>query len=266
MVTKGLVSPGGQIKDNNCDPMHFSVGKHYLFVNQDIETEKGDSLAANVTTFENNTNEQMTYTTPSFAYTNTNTVTSSSTQAINNGIESTEKIEVPGAGSASVKMLVHFNFSTTQSQTNTETINWSVPPQNIPVKAHHKIRVTWILNNMIAKGNATMRERYSGYLPYAAGEYWQDGYALGAAIDNVALYSDNYWNSYVKEARTKWHPVVPAEGQNMDTADYDGAIATFTAKYGTEMYLKVDDITNGNKNSKTLTYIPIKNIEQKVLK
>lgn len=268
MVSQGIVPPNEQVGDRDSNPISFGVGKRYLFINNDIQTKDGSALAAHVTTFENNTDAQMTYTTPNFTYTTTDTTTSTSTQAMESGLTTTTKIDLPGVGGTSIGMTVRFNFSTTQSQTNTQTVTWGVPSQNIPVKPHHKIRVTWLLKNLIATGTANMRDRYSGYIPFRVWSdehsYRESGYALGATIDNTSWFSNEYWNSYVKDSRKKWHPVVPEPGENMDTADYDTDQATFTAKYGTEMYLKVDDVTQGDKNPKTIDIIPIKNSTRKL--
>ncbi|WP_251712327.1 ETX/MTX2 family pore-forming toxin [Lactococcus ileimucosae] len=272
MVEHGLLTLDHQITryDVFSEPMNFSLGERYLFVNHDIKTEDGGDTSTNVTTFDNNSDSAIICSTPSFSYTSTDTTTSTSTMGVDTGIDSTANIEFPGVGSASVMLSVHFNFSTTKSQTNSTSINWTVPPENISLKPHHKIRVYWILRNVTATGTAAMRDRFTADIPYGVNVgswgYTKLAYGLGSVIDNSAWITNDFWNTYVGDAREKWHSVAPGPGYpESSTADYDQDQATFTAKYGTEMYLRVDDITAGENKAKTVAVIPVPNTTRKVL-
>jgi hypothetical protein len=262
MVENGLVSPDQQIKsDDDTSPMIFSDLGAHLSINPDLKIKDEEDLAANITTFENATDKEMTYSTPNFSYTSTDSTTSTVTKGIGNGIDTTTNVEFPGVGSTGVTLSVHFNFSTTESQTKSSSVTWGVPSQNIVVKPHHKIRVTWILKNIIASGTADMRHRYNGFIPYQILDHnhgTRNGYALGAVVDDTSLFTNKYWNDYVKEARDRWH-AVPSQAP-ADTADYTTSQAVYSAKYGTQMYLKVEDIDKKTSKTKMVSYRPVSNV------
>ncbi|MEY8458696.1 ETX/MTX2 family pore-forming toxin [Lactococcus ileimucosae] len=273
MVNQGLITPDQQIRkdhESDSDPENFSMIKRYIAVNSDIKTEGGEDIAANVTCFDNESDTQAVFSTPRFSYTSTDTTESTSNTEIGTGIDAISNINFPVDGFSSLILSVHFNFSTTKTQTTSTSVNWTVSPQNIPVKPHHKIQVYWILKNINARGTVAMRDRYTAEIPYGIniGPSWfvKLSHGLGAVIDNTSWLSNDDWNSCLGDSKGKWHAVAPEPGQQeSSTADYDQDQASFTAKYGTEMYLKIDDITSGQNNAKTIAVIPVPNATRKVL-
>ena len=262
MVSNGLIPSDHQLFYNQySSPSNFSVGERSLAFNSDLKVDADTPITANTTTFNNNTNTEMTYDTPSFTYSATDTLTTVTTRTIDNGLNITAQVPLP-AGSVSVALSAHFNFSTSNSQTTSETFAWTVPSQHVSVKPHQKIRVTWILNKMKAKGTVNLRDRFSAYLPYGItntgpSSWVIDTMGLGEVVGNRHLISDNYWNAYTNDSIEKWHKV------DNQTADYDIADANYSANYGTEMNLKVDDITSVNKEIKEIANHPIINVTRK---
>ncbi|MEY8458694.1 ETX/MTX2 family pore-forming toxin [Lactococcus ileimucosae] len=276
-VSQGLLDSKYQITKDSPDycsnPLIFQVTKEPSFyLIPDLKAEDAGDMSTNVTTFDNDSDAAIICSTPSFSYTGTDTTTSTSTMGVNTGIDTTAGISFPGVGDTSIVLSVHFNFSTTKSQTTSTTINWTVPPENISLKPHHKIRVYWILKNRTASGTAAMRARYRAVIPFAYYPFYPpvEGYSLGRLIKDPSLLPENYWSSYTGESRDRWHPVTP-DDPDYDPTDfaeggyYDVSQSTYTAKYGTEMYLRVDDITSGENKAKTIEIIHVPNTTRKVL-
>ncbi|MEY8537064.1 ETX/MTX2 family pore-forming toxin [Lactococcus muris] len=273
MVKQGFITPDQQIRKDHgsdSDPENFSVGKRYIAVNSDIKTEDAGVISANTTSFDNESDGMLVFSTPRFSYTSTDTTESTSEAGIDNGINAISNLNLPGDGFSTLSLSFHFDFLTTKTQTSSTTVNWTVPSENLPVKAHHKIRVFWILKNVNATGTVAMRDRYTAEIPYGIniGPTWfvKLSHGLGSVIDNTSWLSNDDWSSCLGDSKGKWHSVAPEPGQQeSSTADYDQDEATFTAKYGTEMYLQIDDITSGQNSAKTIAVIPVPNATRKVV-
>ncbi|MEY8537063.1 ETX/MTX2 family pore-forming toxin [Lactococcus muris] len=273
MVSQGQLDPKNQITKDSPDgysnPWLFQVLREpFFYLSPDLNTKDSGDISTNVTTFDNDSDSAIICSTPSFSYTGTDTTTSTSTMGVSSGINTTVGINFPGVGESSISLSVNFNFSTTKSQTTSTSINWTVPPENISLKPHHKIRVYWMLKNLTASGTAAMRARYRAAVPFSHNP--DIAYSLGQLMGYPSRISDDYWNTYVGDPREKWHAIAPDDPDFDPTdpaaaADYDISQSTYTAKYGTEMYLKVQDITAGANKAKTIAIIPMPNATRKVL-
>ncbi|MEY8537062.1 ETX/MTX2 family pore-forming toxin [Lactococcus muris] len=276
-VSQGLLDSKYQITKDSPDgyssPWLFQVTKEpFFYLSPDLNTKDSGDMSTNVTTFDNNSDSAIICSTPSFSYTGTDTTTSTSTMGVSSGINTTVGINFPGVGESSISLSVNFNFSTTKSQTTSTSINWTVPPENISLKPHHKIRVYWMLKNMTATGTAAMRARYRGIIPFAHYPFYppEDGYSISQLLNDSSLISGDYWNSYTGESKDRWHAIAPNDPDYdpddvAEGGDYDISQSTYSAKYGTEMYLRVDDITAGANNAETVAIIHVPNTTRKVL-
>lgn len=62
------------------------------------------------------------------------------------------------------------------------------------------------------------------------------------------------WEIYMRENRSKWQRI------DSKTVNYEVGQATYSAKYGTEMYVQITDITKGEQAGKILATFPVKGV------
>lgn len=224
----------------------------FVTPNDDMKITDGGYLSANSTHFTNDSNQDMQLRTPAFEYKTTNSVTTTTTHSVEIGAESKMEMEFPIATST-VTLSAKYSFSQGKSNTESEEMTWKVPDQTIPVKAHSKIRVDWLLKQGIAKGSVTMKDKIKAMIPYKSKGNTTYGYGLGRLVAEPGVVSSTSWNKFVNEDRSKWKKL------STEQADYEVGAANYAAKYGTEMYLQVKDVSRGESHASIIATIPIKN-------
>lgn len=255
MVYAGKIKPGEEIGYRGYeDSRPWDVSEVPVVVpNNDMQILEGEALAANTTTFSNNTNTPMTYNTPSFSYKNTNTTTSTTTHSVDLSLTTSVEMKFPIA-SGSLSSTIKYNFSKGSSETNSEEYSWNVPTQNIPVDSHQKIRVDWVLKTGKAEGTVQLKDRIGANIPYKISDVIY-GKNIANTVSNEIDFDQENWDRFVGDNRADW---TVASAPNNDKVDYSVGEASYSAKYGTEMVMKVVDVTEGTRNAKVIKTIPVK--------
>lgn len=258
MIYAGKIELGEEIGYHGPqDSIPWSVSEVPVVVpNNDMKIVEGDALAANTTTFSNDTNTPMTYNTPSFSYKNTNTTTSTTTHSVDLSLTTSVEMKFPIA-SGSMSSTIKYNFSKGSSETNSEEYSWSVPTQNIPVEPHQKIRVDWVLKTGKAEGTVQLKDRIGAVIPYKTRktDLTRFGKNIANTISDKIDFDQENWDRFVEDNREDW-AVAPAPDN--DKVDYSVGEARYSAKYGTEMVMKVVDVTEGTRKAKVIKTIPVK--------
>lgn len=221
--------------------------------NNDMRILEGEALAANTTTFSNDTNTPMTYNTPSFSYKNTNTTTSTTTHSADLSLTTSAEMKFPIA-TGSMSFTIKYNYSKGSSETNSEEYSWNVPTQNIPVEPHQKIRVDWLLKTGKAEGTVQLNDRIGANIPYKISDVIY-GKNIANTVSDKYDFDQKNWDRFVGDNRADW-TVAPAPDN--DKVDYSVGEARYSAKYGTEMVMKVVDVTEGTRKAKVIKTIPVK--------
>ena len=117
------------IGDNSpqAEPYNFE-DTTVAMVNTDMSVKEGSALAANTSTLNNTTGKVQVMKTPSFRYTKTDTVKTSTSHATGAALTTTGKLSLPVVG-GEISMNVHYDYSTTKEKETKNEVEWSVPSQ-----------------------------------------------------------------------------------------------------------------------------------------
>ncbi|NTJ96039.1 ETX/MTX2 family pore-forming toxin, partial [Enterococcus faecium] len=212
----------------------------FVKLNDDMVLSKGDTLAAHESVLENNSAIDQVMNTASFNYVQIDRVTTSTTNSTGVGLTTSANMKFPFA-SGSVSMNVKYDFSNTNSVETSTTKQWQVPSQNIKIPAGHKYKVNWVLNTGVATGTADLTSSVTASIPFKiyGGNRYVGG--IGWAISNQDRLVAAMPNTQYKWAeRDHWEAVEPYRAlRKWESAQYK-------AEFGTELVMKITDVTNGN--------------------
>ena len=109
----------------------------------------------------NNTDNPQNLTTNSFSIETTNTVTNSTTNGFNFGVSVGAKFDV-GVVEAQTSISTNYNFSSTNSNTESTKIEYNANPQVINVPPHTDVEVSVVLNKIKVKGTVELLANIEG--------------------------------------------------------------------------------------------------------
>ncbi|QFQ28985.1 sulfurtransferase (plasmid) [Bacillus thuringiensis] len=160
-------------------------------------TDVGDVFVGHAT-LNNDLDEKIDLKTDSFSRTLTDSVTTSTTHGFKIGEKTSGKISFP-IGEMSQELSLEYNFSTTDSQTNTDSRTYTIPSQTIPVKPHSSVEVIVMLKRSKATGNVNLLTKMSGrvvswnhcYYPLP-GEKYGPAYVHSGSLASMVKYAKNF--------------------------------------------------------------------------
>lgn len=236
---------------NNLNPIITSE-EGFVLLNNDMKIVSGETLAANQATLDNTeTPIDQTLSTPSFEYISSNTVTTQTTHSTGTNLTTSAEMKLPLA-QGSMSFSVAYNFSHTNTVSTDETYKWNVPSQSIKVPAGRKYSVNWILNKGVATGTSTLQSKVKGEIPYRKNGF----HPIGKAFEEDDRLSNSLTNAGVNypifNLRSEW------KGDSIDNtvASRNVGTATYTAKYGTQLIMRVVDVTD-HKNHAEVFSVPL---------
>lgn len=219
-------------------------------VNDDMQLKDGNTLAAHSATLNNDTGTDQTLSTASFEYDATDSVTTSTTHSA--GVSETTSAEMTfPIAKGSISVTAKYDFSTTKAVTSSETRKWVVPAQPIKVPAGRHYRVSWVLNTGIATGTTELTSRVNAVIPYKHIKDVRYGESIGNAING-----ENKLENKLSDA-TKWYDKGKWSVVDSGTALRKWDVATYTAKYGTDLVMNVEDVTNTKSSPILVKSIPM---------
>ncbi|EME8112564.1 ETX/MTX2 family pore-forming toxin [Enterococcus faecium] len=219
-------------------PGKLKVDTPSIKLNNDMVLTNGDTLAAHESVLQNNSKTDQIMSTASFNYSQTDKVTTSTTNSAGTGITTSAEMKFPFA-SGSVSMNVKYDFSNTNAVESSTTKQWNVPSQNIKVPAGHKYKVNWVMNTGVATGTVNLISNVCANIPFKLYNGYIYAHGIGAAISNqdqlVAAMPDT---QYKWSERKNWEIVGPYQAlRNWGNAQYK-------AEFGTELVMEITDVTN----------------------
>ncbi|MDY4306534.1 ETX/MTX2 family pore-forming toxin [Enterococcus mundtii] len=116
MYQWGDIGVNERLTGNEYNPKNVSSQSYSVGVNSDMGT-KQTSKTVNTSVFHNQTNQDQTFTTPSYTETYIDSITTSTTHSAGISTSASTEISVPMFGSASMGLELSYNFSTTTSHT-----------------------------------------------------------------------------------------------------------------------------------------------------
>ncbi|MDB7101453.1 ETX/MTX2 family pore-forming toxin [Enterococcus mundtii] len=241
MYQWGDIGVNERLTGNEYNPRNVSSQAYSVGVNSDMGTGQ-TSRTVNTSVFHNSTNQNQTFTTPSYSETYTDSTTTSTTQSAGVSTSTSTEIRVPMFGSATMGVELSYNFSTTTSHTREVKKSWTVPGQAINVRPGHTVEVNWVFYTGEATGSVNLEQQIRADIPYkkdAAGRIHT--YGLGTVVGDRQVLSDSYWNRYISESRNNWKQV------NANVAGRRIGGGTYRVDYGSGFVLEAFDRTTGTK-------------------
>ncbi|MES5930098.1 ETX/MTX2 family pore-forming toxin, partial [Bacillus cereus group sp. MG9] len=154
-----------------------------------------------------------------------NSVSSSVTNGFNLGVTASSTFGIPLIGETSVELSTEYNFSSTDTNTKTETINYTATPQNITVPAHSSVEVIVNLNTAKISGNVKL-------LSLVDGQYTYDGKGSTGTSSLAAM----AWSALEYDKNLD----LSVQGLNYnDQKVYLVGHGNYSAEYGTEFSVTV---------------------------
>lgn len=211
-----------------------------VVLNNNMKIGNGEILAANQSTLDNTDSPiDQKLGTPSFEYTSSNSVTTQTTHATGTNLTTAAKMTFPLA-EGSMSFSVTYNFSHTNTVSTVETYKWNVPSQSILVPAGRKYSVNWILNQGVASGTVNLQSKVKGEIPYRINRF----HPIGKALEEEDRLSNTLTiagvNHPIFNQRHEW----TWDSSDNTVASRNVGNASYTARYGTELIMKVTDITD----------------------
>lgn len=220
-------------------PISFS-DKPIVRINDDMKLENGDTIAAESATLVNSSSSAQTMSSASFTYSQTDSVTTTTTHAVGASLTTTAEMKFPFV-SGSVSFTAKYDFSSSEAVTSSITKEWTVPSQNVQVPAGHTYKLNWVLNTGTASGTTDLTSQVSAKVPYKIDIFSGEriSYDIGQAMDvqndliNGLIYMPHMWD----------------ENNNWEKLDDSSALrkwgtATYKAKIGTELIMEIIDVTS----------------------
>ncbi|MEK4152658.1 ETX/MTX2 family pore-forming toxin [Carnobacterium sp. FSL E2-0243] len=209
-------------------------------VNNDMVLQNGETLAAHNASLSNQTETQQTMSTASFVYTQTDSVTTSTTQSTGVSMTTSAEMRFPFV-SGSMSMTVEYDFGTTNSVESTVEKEWMVPSQHILVPAGHRYDINWILNTGVATGTTNLTSSINANIPYKMQPPFLQVWLIGDAIaEQDRLVAAMPSTQYRWGARNDWERI-----SNTNALRTWGT-SRYRAQLGTELIMKITDVTNPN--------------------
>ncbi|MGA5695656.1 sulfurtransferase [Bacillus cereus] len=201
-----------------------------------------EALFVGKSTLTNNTNNDQTLTTDSFSKTISNSVENSTTHGFSFGQTASAKFNVPLVGETGVELSTEYNFSNTNTHTESQEHSYIASPQNILVPANSAVEVIVKLDTVKSKGDVKLLTKMSGRtlheVAYSTGIYNLD-FDMNELVTKASKYEKLEELSANPDGRT-----VNLIGSGK-----------YEAKYGTEFSVTVNPIDkNGKSLGQSYTY------------
>lgn len=238
----------GEIKYNeqvhNLDPWNITE-TGVVNINNDMEILDGDTLAAHEAPLNNLTGVDQTLATAAFEYTQDDSVITRTSHTTGANLTTYGELKFP-VGSGSISLSTKYEFNNTSEVKTSETRKWVVPSQQIKVPAGHRYQVNWILKQGTATGTVNLYSRVTGFVPFKSSvdQTIRYGWSAGGAINQDIRLSKKLDDMNILYPVFNSHDRWAANSDG--SADIKLGMATYSAKYGTELIMQVVDVTNPN--------------------
>lgn len=203
------------------------------------------SLFVGKNTLTNTSNQEQTLSTSTFSHSITNTVASATTHGFKLGYKASAKFKVPFVGETGMELNAEYNFSSTNTETNSTNYTYTAPAQNIKVPAHSSVEVVVKLDKAKQKGNVQLLTKMSGIGYYRHSSIGTPGGGAGTA--------DSFYNIVSRASKIEKQEDVSAnpDGKTINIIGF----GNYEAEYGTEFSVTVTPVDKkGNYTGNQQTY------------
>lgn len=232
---------------SNWETPNVYPGDPFVEDNNDMVLKEGEALAANTTYLTNDTGTDETLNTASFAYTQTDSISTTNSHTAGVEMTTTAEMKFPLV-SGSMSMTAKYEYNNSKEVTSSTTREWDVPSQSITVPAGRKYQVDWVLKTGVATGTVNLTREVTGNVPYMCNENGLGYNVINEMPIGSAIEKQKTFEGTLTDKAFKWSDSDNWEEIDAKTALSKLTTSRYTAKYGTELIMNVSDITDGNES------------------
>lgn len=208
----------------------------------DPTIQNQEKLYVGTNNLKNDTDVEQTLTTTSFSKAYATTTSSTVTNGYQVGASAKAGFSIPLIGSTDITLSTSYNFSTSKTNTNSETITYTASPQNIKVPPHTTAKVTVNLDTLKIGGDVKLSGTGFGTMKKVN---------IGTLMNGSVVTYDNYdipCSEFLKDWELgkkikMFTDNTPITNQGDGTFYLDGA-GKYEAAYGSDFNVDVQFVDN----------------------
>lgn len=210
------------------------------------ETQISETIG-DTQTLTNTTDEVQTFSTIETDFTHTDSTTVSTANGFDLGISSEATFEIPFA-KEKVTVSAKYDYSKTDTQTTSETIEYKIPSQEISVKPGHTVQVSTIMTLGSATGDLNINATLIGNSPYCLFNGTLGPEVEEGIVDQITLPLGSMLNLF--------YASFPNFSRiSTDKINYVGGSASYTSSHFSEATTQIIDLTENS-----VTHVPVTNL------
>lgn len=118
--------------------------------------EKTELIFSGNTRLTNTTNEKQTLTSQAFDFSEANTVSATTTNAVGTSISASASFNVPIIGSLNTSISTQYNFSKAETNSESKTVTYKIPSQSITLNPGQTVEVRARLEKVKTSGKVKL--------------------------------------------------------------------------------------------------------------
>ena len=206
----------------------------------DSKVEKTELIFSGNTRLTNTTNEKQTLTSQAFDFSEANTVSATTTNAVGTSISASASFNVPIIGSLNTSISTQYNFSKSETNSESKTVTYKIPSQSITLNPGQTVEVRARLEKVKTSGKVKLVGDLNGT---------ESGY-----ISLQRLVPSSTW-SYKYELNTvlKWSAYKKAPYEISFNGKHVEDEGTYEAEYGSNLYIDVVNVDTNKTQTIEIT-------------
>lgn len=206
----------------------------------DSKVEKTELIFSGNTRLTNTTNEKQTLTSQAFDFSEANTVSATTTNAVGTSISASASFNVPIIGSLNTSISTQYNFSKAETNSESKTVTYKIPSQSITLNPGQTVEVRARLEKVKTSGKVKLVGDLNGT---------ESGY-----ISLQRLVPSSTW-SYKYELNTvlKWSAYKKAPYEISFNGKHVEDEGTYEAEYGSNLYIDVVNVDTNKTQTIEIT-------------
>lgn len=202
--------------------------------------KKTELIFSGNTRLTNTTNEKQTLTSQAFDFSEANTVSATTTNAVGTSISASASFNVPIIGSLNTSISTQYNFSKAETNSESKTVTYKIPSQSITLNPGQTVEVRARLEKVKTSGKVKLVGDLNGT---------ESGY-----ISLQRLVPSSTW-SYKYELNTvlKWSAYKKAPYEISFNGKHVEGEGTYEAEYGSNLYIDVVNVDTNKTQTIEIT-------------
>ena len=206
----------------------------------DSKVEKTELIFSGNTRLTNTTNEKQTLTSQAFDFSEANTVSATTTNAVGTSISASASFNVPIIGSLNTSISTQYNFSKAETNSESKTVTYKIPSQSITLNPGQTVEVRARLEKVKTSGKVKLVGDLNGT---------ESGY-----ISLQRLVPSSTWSyKYKLNTVLKWSAYKKAPYEISFNGKHVEGEGTYEAEYGSNLYIDVVNVDTNKTQTIEIT-------------